>query len=330
MQSKLYISYKWPNTRNDSDIDLKSLWRSLMGFDSTIERLLRIAHIKGDIEIKATKIGHGSFEVEVLIFFLQHIPFNSVDDLVKLIQFCDLELFHQLTNLRNKSFGDIALATQQLTLQDILNEIVNIRKSYNKVLAENPDINSIVSWLIGAWITKFFSRGGKVKESPKTHDPILWEIPSEYAIWLHKMIKNKWFHKALRPFIDQEFDEVKIYTDKTRETAKAVIDWSNFDKYLSGLSEILPEFENGKKYWVTWTIVNYQSARWDSMKIQLDNIAKKNRLIILYPHDWTSTEDYIKYYKKNVSVYVEVVRRSMYQKPQLILHEVSLIQEKLI
>lgn len=142
------------------------------------------------------------------------------------------------------------------------------------------------------------------------------------------MIKNKGFHKTFKPFINQEFERIEIYWPENSSN-KTIIDGSNFDRYLSWLSEILPNFVNGKKYWVKGSIVNYQSAKWDSMKLHLEEFPKKYQLVTLYPHDEKTTKDYISFYQEKCNIYIEVLRKSVYQKPQFILHDIHLQQEKL-
>ena len=307
MQPNFFIKYRGIDEQNDSQVDLVALGESIVGFDAVIREIFRISKIKGDISINASKTREGSLIVDIVITLadiIDKIPFEKVPELLDFLRVVSQEAFDKAN--------------------DFFNEIGQAHRTLNDYFAKNP-----MDWsLVTAFVAYMVGKASKQKKVPNIDD-----LPKYYAIALHKMIKAKKFKKALKPFIENEVSSISVSSDKKFTPQKTFeINSENFENYLSENEEkVLPDYEDGKSYIFTGTIVGIQCSHGDSMKIRIYGFPRKYRDIVAYPPADRSTENYRSFYGKDKNIVLKAIieRTSMYQKPRLHIQEMSLQNEPL-
>lgn len=296
-----FIKYDKKGINEKFELDLELLGQSIIGFDHAIKEVIKISKIKGEIDIKAANIREGSLIVDIIIALnTGAVPFDSVNDLLVFIRSVDYAEYLRITN-------SLMLAHDEA----------------NEFFAKY----ALDALLVTKFVEKMFNWAKKQKRIPVLISD-KEEIPKEYAIKLHKLIKKKTFRKALKPFIEEKVTEISISASRDF-LGSAIINEGNFEDYLSEDEKILPELENGKICKFVGRIVGLESSRGESLKFKADNIDKKFSLLIAHPANEKKTEDFIEFYKKDVNIMAEVYRKSFYQKPQLIIHNIYLRQESL-
>jgi hypothetical protein len=184
--------------------------------------------------------------------------------------------------------------------------------------------------LLGVAIVRMISFAKKQKRTIELEDEKGKSLPKKYAFGLHRLIRKKrTFKKALRPFVDEQVTEIEIRTAE-QSNCTTTITTKNFENYLSEDEQILPEYEDGKSYRFTGVIVGLESSRGDYMKFKAHGIAREHSLLVADPGDRGNTEAYIEFYKKHVWIEAKVIRKSLYQKPKLIIQNVDLMQKPLL
>jgi len=289
-EPNLSIRYAW---RDGVGVDLDVLGDSLKGFNDVIEHILRIPNIQGDISIKAHKVDQGSIIFELYIQFINHLAFISPKDYLDFL-----------------SVAGVKVPIEILT---------GVHMSLNELFAKYP----FDAFLTGLFITKMIERSGQQKRL--TPDP---SLPSHFTIDLHRIISRKTYRKALRPFIEDEVSEIEIWP-KRDKSKKTLISVDNFENYLSEDAQILPQYENGKLYKFKGKIVGLESSRGEYLKFKAEGLEREYSLLIAFLEDDKATEDYIRFYKKRVVINAEILRKSMYQKPKLIIKSLEILDQEL-
>jgi hypothetical protein len=154
-------------------------------------------------------------------------------------------------------------------------------------------------------------------------------MPQAYAYRLHNMVLSKKFKKIVIPIAEDKIKSIRFGTDKNF-ALPTTIDSSNFEGYLSEDERILSEWENGQKINLTGEIVAIQSTRGEILRFKAIEVEPKYQLLVAIPEDGKSSENYLEFYKKQVNLEAEVFRSSMYKKPEIIIKNISLMQERLI
>lgn len=292
MDPNLFIKYR-PTGSDDAGMQLSSLGKSLIGFEEVINEVFKISKISGEIDIKATKESSGSLVVEICIYVITHIPFEKAQDYLDFLRLADPAVY-----------------------QTALQHFTESHRSLNDYFAKNPLdftlVTGFITYLIG------LARGQKRLTLDNN-------IPANYAKKLHALVKRGKFKKALKPFIENEVTEITISPKRTfAKQTKITIE--NFEDYLSENEKILPDLENGSHHTFTGKIVGLQTARGESMKFEVDGFKRSERLLVAFPPDGRTTADYTRFYDKVVQIDAEIVRRSLYQKPQLIICTIDFAQ----
>lgn len=304
MKSNLFIRYKGVNPNNDSEIRLESLAESINGFDQVLKDLFSISKINRDISIYANKVRQGSLIIDLSICvdsIFEGSPFERVNDLLEFLKVVNKDEFYRAS--------------------EFFSNLKGVHRSLNDYFARNPLDHDLIT----IFIAYLLGRAGAHKDKPDIDN-----VPKDYAIALHKMIKNGKFKKALKPFIENELASVEVSEYQDFSKIKTRIDRANFESYLSEKEKVLPEYEDGKLYIFTGTIVGMQCSRGDSMTLRVNGIQKKYRDLISLPPPDKSTKDYDKFYGKQIVARVCVERTSLYQKPKLHIQEISLQQDPLL
>lgn len=311
MEPNFFIKYRGIDPKHDSQVDLVALGESIIGFDGVIREIFKISKIKGDISVNASKTREGSLIVDVLIAIAEatnSIPFDTISDFLDFLSVTNQELHTQA--------------------QSFFNSIGEAHEDLNEFAREYPATYDLVKSAITLFIGILIGKASNQKKVPNLDD-----LPKPYAMALHKMIKAKRFKKALKPFVENEVRTISVSSDKNFTPEKtSEINTENFENYLSEKEEkILPDYEDGKAYMFTGTIVGIQCSRGDSMKVRIYGFPKKYRDLVAYPPEDKSTEDFHSFYGKDKNIVLEAVvqRKSMYQKPRLQIQKMSLQNQPL-
>lgn len=293
-----FIKYQ---SQQNSEINLALLGESIIGFDKTIREIYNLSKIEGDLEIKATKISHGSILIEIILSLGTYIPFHNTNDLLEFYRIVSPELFKQASSF----FSDFK----------------NIHKTVNDFISNHP----FDCFLFGYFVSKLIEYAKRQKNQITLTDVKGIDLPERYyAEGLNKIInKKRGFKRALIPFIEDEVTSIKISTEK-KFKEYIEINSKNFEHYLPEDEKFLPELENGKTYSFTGKLVALQSNKGESLKIKVQKI-----LLVAYPKENKTAQDYIQYFNKDISFNAEVIRKSLYQKPKLKILVISLHHQQL-
>lgn len=302
-QSNIVIKYKWEPAKDG--VDLKTLGESIVGFNEAIKESVKVLRIKGEISIKAKTARDGSIVLEI---------FTELSSLASTAPFESIEAYLDFLALVGKQLASEGLEWGSRAHEDL-----------NALYAKYP----FDAALLGYGIVRLIAWARKQKKAPVVQDDEGKQLPKNYAIRLHKLIKRRTFKKALVPFIEEQVSEIEIKAVYKPEQP-TVIDNQNFEEYLSEEEQILPEYENGKVYRFVGSIVGLESSRGEYMKFKAEGVKREHSLLIAFPTDDKKTEDFLDFYKKQVLIEAEIARKSLYQKPKLIIRSIDLMQKPLM
>jgi hypothetical protein len=310
MEANLFIKYKGSGV-NDSEIDLATLGESIIGFDIAIKEIFKISKINADLSVGVNKTRKGSLIVDLVlntIIYKDHIPFERVSDLLNFFEITSNDLWVHAKEYFNVSFEVASHA----------------HRTANDYFKENPLDQDILSNLATAFMAYIFGKSQGQKKYPNLN-----QMPREYAIAAHKMIKNHKFKKALKPFVEDKVKSISL-SNNSEFKNEVVVDENNFDNYLSEEEKILPNYENGKKYLLIGKIVAMQCSKGDSLKLQVHGFSRRERDLVAYPPEDKTTKDLDDFYEEDVAVEAIVERKSSYQKPKLHIISIKKYQQALL
>lgn len=302
--ASLYIKYTGPNLNRTSEIDLKVLGESIQGFDHVLRELIHVLKIDADIEIKAAKISDGSILIKVLIALGSNAHFLHPADFLNFLQLVNSALHAEIS-------------TQ-------LSSLSQLHEGANDLAARYP----LDFALISAAIVKLIALTRKQKTALTTQDDEGNLIPAKYPPRLRRLINDKAYRKAVKPFVEGEVARIDVSAQADFRNAAEITD-ENFGDYLSEDEQIFPGWENGASIDVTGKIVSLQCTRGETMKFRVTGAPRKHQLLMAYPSNGQTTQDFLGYYRKDVWIKANVARASPYQKPQLIIKEIGLVQSSL-
>jgi len=302
MKSQLKIKYEYDLNKG---FDMSTLGESMIGFQAVINELFDISKIQGELEIKTLKVKEGSVElINVLEVIINTVPFNSVPALFDFLEATDEELLKQAQIF----FGSIG----------------NVGKGINDFFNENGFLASTVSNLIAVYITYLIGKqqGRKEAGAEKT-------VPKRYANRLEQLREKNSYRRALKPITTGEFKSIKIVPLAVSNPREVVIAEEQLEDYLSGDSEILPNFINGHEVTLTARIVGLQSTKGETVKLRVDNVDPSNSLLIAHPPEGMGAEHFREMYGETVLLTAEVYRKTMYKRPELLLKTMDRHQQQL-
>lgn len=308
MQPNLYIKY---NLGNEGKVgfDLSSLGESFIGFNEIFKDLFETSGISGELEINTLRISEGSIITEIAINVLTTIPFENIKHFQDFLEFTDQQL---LTHFQN-----------------YLSQFHNAHKSLNDYFKENQFDLQLVAILLTAFFTRMISLTPLEKEKIVVVDQNKKKIPQRYAEKLHHMVNQRKYKKALKPLIENNVSEISISLTRVFKES-VMINETNFEGYLGEEEKILPELQNGEIHSFTGEILALQSTRGEVLKFKALGFDPRFQLLVAHPDDTHKTEDFMEFYKKEVNIKAEIYRKSLYKKPELIIREIELVQQKLL
>ncbi|MEK9159439.1 MAG: hypothetical protein AAB383_01785 [Patescibacteria group bacterium] len=311
MNPNFFIKYRGTNSESDSEIDLGTLGDSIVGFNSVIKEVFSISKIQGELKVTATELRQGSLIVDIILkIFVENKEaiFKTIPDLLDYLKVIDVDACKRAIEFFNTSF-DIG---------------ADVHQKMNAYASKYPADYDLIKLGLGSFVLYLLKKAKTQKQRPDLN-----ELPSGYAVKVHNMIRRRKFKRALKPFIDDEVSTIEISADRQFRTP-AKIDTENFDKYLSESEVILPNYIHGRVYKFKGTIVSMQCSHGDSMKLRVIGLPQKDRDLVAFPPDGSSTRDFDQYYGETVSIDALIERRSLYQKPKLHIQHISLNQESFI
>lgn len=310
MEANLFIKYKGLGI-DDSEIDLATLGESIIGFDVAIKEIFKISKINADLSVSVSKTRKGSLVVDLVlnaIIYKDHIPFDKVPDLLSFLEIANHDLWVHAKEYFKASWEVSG----------------HIHRTANDYFSDNPLDQDALVFSLGVFIKHIFDKARSQKKYPD-----ISQLPKEYAVATHKMIKNHKFKKALKPFVEDKVRSISVSNDSEFKN-ETIVDENNFDNYLSEEEKILPSYENGKKYLFTGKIVAMQCSKGDSLKLQVHGFSRKERDLVAYPPEGKTTKDLDDFYEEDVAIEAIIERRSLYQKPKLHIITIKRYQQSLL
>lgn len=298
IQAKLKLRYDW-----DSDfatgVDFAALGSSLIGFDRLLRNYVEVLRLKGDVKIEAQSAHEGSVVVDLALHLYSTALFHDWQSYVDLMQ----------------------LVGQQIP-QTSLDGAKEIHEDVNAFASRYP----VDTMIIEAALLSLFRWGSLQKTKPTTqdNDNIL---PSRYAVGLSRMVKSHKYRKAFSPLVNDAVKEIQIIAP---QKDPFVVDLRNFSNYLSEDERILPNYKNGVSYKFKGVIVGLESSKGEFLKFRALDLPKQHWLLTAFPSEGNDTGNYLNFYKKQVLLTAEVVRKSEYQRPRLKIEEIELLQTPLV
>ncbi len=302
MRSNLFIKYK---TKEDGGFDLTTIGESFIGMDSNLKDLFELSGIDGELILKTEKISEGTISAHQIIQVATTFPFHDVQ--------CLLDFLYVVREAEYKAAVGFFQA------------LSNGYKTVNDFVRENPLVLVPLEPLVSTYFKKLIAAAKFQKNGPRS-DESVGNIPMRYAKGLHRMIVDKKFKRTLRPIVEESATEI-IISNKADYSDASRIDGSNFENYLPEEEKILPEFENGAVCDLSGELLAIQSTKGEVLRFRIHNIDERFSLLIAFPADGKSTENYIQYYKRAVNIKARILRDSLYKRPELQLINIELIQQ---
>ncbi|MGE4169855.1 MAG: hypothetical protein AB7F28_03960 [Candidatus Margulisiibacteriota bacterium] len=287
----LFIKY---TPQPQSDIDLQLLGTSLIGFEKVIKECFKISKIDGNLEVKAKNLAPGSIVVEIALKISTELPFVSIQDMLVFYKVANPDIYAQIIN----GFSDFK----------------SIHETVNDLVAKYPLDCALIGW----FVSKIIEYAKRQKKSIQISDDKGEDLPEKtYAKALYRMInKDKVFKKALKPFVEDELRSIQISPERNFDHFSEITS-QNFENYLPEDARILPQYQNGQTVDLTGKLVGLQKSKGDSLSIRVHGIEKEYSLLVGYPDDDHASDDYLRFYGKDIVFKAEILRKSLYQKPKL-------------
>lgn len=304
MNESLLVKYK----SLDDNFDLALLGESLSGLSAVFKDLCDLTKINGEVEVRLSRVEHGSIELfnHIHIQLSTTLPFSN-----------PLHLYH---------FLQVVSPEMCREAKEFFSTVGNTKDAMNQYFTRNPFDQSLVT----GFILLAVQWAAFQKKNPVTRVDGLGEITPAQARKLHSMVRTGRFKRVLKPITEGNTSTIILKNLAANATVEPVaITETNLEKYLPEEAQILPEFANGETVTLTGKILSLQSTHGESLKIKVDGLSKSTSLLNAYPADGLNTENFAPFYKREVLIAAQVVRRSMYKRPELVISDVQLLQSEL-
>jgi hypothetical protein len=295
---------KYHSPEDGEGFDLGLLGESLSGMNSVLNDLAKMTGIKGEIEIRTTRITHGSIELHnAIVLTLETLPFDNVQDFLDFLQFAAPEMVNQA--------------------KEYLSGALGVDRTLNDFFRERP----FDAFLVSQFIVAAIAWTAKQKHRVTTEDDDLGRIAPRKARKLRSMVLSGKFRKVLKPITQGNVSQLTL---ESRNHNRATITDQNIEKYLPEEDQILPQFANGTAHRLTGVVMNLQSAHGEIIKIKVEGLDRRYSLLTAKPRDGQTTENFVQFYQQRVVFEAEVVRASMYKRPEFVVHDMQICQQDLI
>lgn len=302
----LLIKYQYSSEKG---IDMKLLGESLVGFDRVLKDIIEIADLTDKVEYRINRIEHGSVEIFSSINIISNIPFDSQSSFIDFLKLAAPEL-----------------VTQANTFFSTAHEA---HRSVNDYFSRNQFDNNIVTGLVVAFILKAFDLAGKINSKKATAKDLEATTPKQ-AKKLDKMVIEGRYKRAMAPMTEGDVERIELSSLRPNQDIRTTVSEQTVGDYLPEEEKILPYLTNGERVTLAGQLVTLSSARGDEMYMKVLNIDKRYSMLRCTPGDDLSIEECAPYFKQMVSVEAEIFRSTLFKKPVLIIHEMSLFQQSLL
>lgn len=307
----MLIKYQHQLDSDSKGFDLALLGGSFIGLNSVFKEFFDISGLEGELVVNTTKISEGSIDLYNLIQIIDLIPFKEIKELLDFLQVVDFDLYKQATAF--------------------FQEIGQGHRNVNDWYKNNPLDLEVTTIFLTIFFTKLFSYTASNKKN--LHGEMIDEsgksIPERFSTKLQRMVKNGSYKRFVKPVTENNVSKITVKALLKSTPIIASIDETNLENFLPEEAEILPDLKNGDMKNFTGEIKALQSTRGERIKIKINEVDSEYQLLTARPADGQDTEDYKEFYKKMVSVKAEVLRASMYKRPELILHSVEKMEQEL-
>lgn len=289
----------------EQGLDLTVLGESFIGLNMVLKEYLEISRFNGEVSIRTEKVSDGSIIVEIIFIILSsEMPFNEIRDLLDFLR------------VVNEAEYKVASA--------FFNKIDNTSKTINDYYKEYPFHAALMTIALERLAVKLWKATPFYKKSPVPNPQE--KLPKRYAKKIYEMIHSRRYKRALKPLMEEQVSYIKMRVSEYEATA----DHGNFEDYLAEDEKILPDLQNGTVHNFIGEIVALQSTRGETLKVRIHDFEPKYNLLVAYPEEDKKTEDYKNYYKKTANMTVEILRKSLYKKPEFKLIKIEIVQENLV
>jgi len=304
MKSNLFIKYE---TKDSGGFDLTTIGESFIGMDSNLKDFFKLSGIDGEFSIKTEKIHEGSISADQIIQIASTLPFHETKELLDFLYVVGEAEYNIALNFF-QTFG-------------------NGCKTVNDFIKEYPLVLVPLEPLVSEFIKKLIAVAKFQKNSPRS-DETTGNIPLRYAKGLNRMIVEGKFKRTLKPIVEGSATEI-IIGSNLELTDASRISSANFEDYLPEEEKILSELENDSTHTFLGELLGIQSTKGEVLKFKIHNIDERFNLLTAYPAEGKNTENYTQYYKKIVNLKAQVIRESLYKKPELQIIEIDLMQPEI-
>jgi hypothetical protein len=309
MNEALVIKYNYSD--DDGGLDLGLLGESFVGVNRLLKELCELTGIQGDIDVKTTRITQGSIELHNCIqLTVTSFPFSSPQDLYEFLRIANPEMLR--------------------VAQEFFSGALGVHRTLNDYAAQYPIDAALLLQLATNFVVNAIKWTPKQKVRPTTRDAELGEISPRQAGRLRNMVLRGRYRRVLKPMTQGNVTSIKVVNVTSANGAANSIGEHDIENYLPEDDRILPDFTNGSIHQMTGELVVLQGSRGEIMKIKVDGLPRRYRLITAKPHDGQTTSDYIDFYKQQVGFTAEVVRASMYKRPEFVVLDMALNQQELV
>lgn len=300
MHESFVIKYEFQSSEG---FDLALIGSSFVGFDRVIKELLQYANLSDKVEVRTTRVKQGSVEVLNTILSLDPL---FIQDPAQLIEF---------------------LKIAQPSLISDINSFLAIKGTLNEYYSKNP-LDFEVTLLVSAYLINSMRLASKAKQGDKAMIESSDATPRQIKR-LKNMVRRGHYKKALAPITQGNISRVEFSTLNKDKKISVVISDENVGDFLPDDEQILPDLSHGDRVPMTGELQLLGSTHGDSMKIRVRDIDPENSLLDATLVEGLDIIDYKDLFKQAVYLDAEIVRKNMYKRPALVIHEMTALQEKL-
>lgn len=303
MQAEFYVKYSSQN-----DYSIGHLWQSLIGLEKNIQAAVKMYWINTDVELKIKRVTEWSIIFDI---FIGVVSGNLI------------EIFNNWL----EPFLNFLLVTDKVTYnairQQMTEDILTWYNDLESFFANHPMTYDMAK-LIVKWVIQYFAIAQVISwVTININTPLIQidnlTITQHQAQYVKKELEKWAFNDLLVPITENEVEKIEFWVQiEDQRVQEFEISDQNFEKYFSEWKEILPNLINGQEYVLPGKITSMQVNRGESMRYNIVLWEKEYSLILL-PSDWDSIDSYKMYFNQNIVINVEVVRTSLYKKPELIM-----------
>jgi|GEM_PF-6279027 hypothetical protein len=300
MKDSFVIKYEFEAAEG---FDLALIGSSFMGFDKVFKQILSIAGLADKVEVRTTSVRQGSVEVFNTIFQLDPLFIQDPRHLIEFLKIAEPELIRGF------------------------NTFMAIKSSVNEYYAKNP-LDFEITLLITAYIIKSMQISGTAKKSDKVALESSQASPKQIKR-LRKLVNHGYYKRALAPITHSNVTSVKLRSINGKKEESVIITEKNVGDFLPDTEQILPQFEDGDRVNLSGELQMLGSTHGDTLKLKVRDIDPEESLLTARLVEGLDIVEFAPLFKQAVYIDAEISRKTMFKRPELIIHKMTLLQERL-